>query len=113
MNRNKYPVTLRDVKPITVPVGERMIWLLVGFHTDDLDGKKRKGRIYPKHAWDQGKVRMVDNGAHKISNEAHNPEPFNSIVAGKRSLLSAMMKVLADYGVVLHLHRDSRKVITV
>ena len=53
-----------------------------------------------------------NNGAHKISNKAHNPEPFNSIVAGKRSLLSAMMKVLADYAVVLHLHSDSRKVIT-
>lgn len=103
---------LTDVQLITVPTGERMIWLQVGFHTDDLDGKKQKGRIYPKHAWDQGKVRMVDNGVHKISNKAHNPEPFNSIVAGRRSLLSAMMKVLADYGVVLHLHHDSRKVIT-
>lgn len=103
---------LTDVQPITVPKGERMIWLRVGFHTDDLDGKKQKGRIYPKHAWDQGKVWMDDNGAHKISNKAHNPEPFNSIVAGKRSLLSAMMKVLADYAVVPHLHSDSRKVIT-
>ncbi len=57
----------RNGKSITVPTGERMIWLQVDSHTVDLDGKKKKVRIYPKHARDQGKARMINNGINRIA----------------------------------------------
>ena len=100
---------IKDTQPISVRKGERMICVKVRFHTNNLDGKNRDGRIYPKHAWDVGKISVCDNSAHGIKSKA--PLPFTSIIAGKRSVLSVLMKALADHGVTLHLNQRPAKLV--
>jgi hypothetical protein len=80
--------------------GYKMIWLNVGFWTNNLRGESEN--IFPKHAWSSGYVYLESNKLHGIKPaSAHFYSPSQWSVAIEKTLIKA--------GIKLHLGRVPRK----
>lgn len=94
-------VVQNDIEELEASHGEKMIEVKVRFWTNDI--AEGEGKIFPKHAWLSGVIRMERNKAHGIV--PGKAIPFHTLM----DLPSVIEKVLIMHDIQLHLSRRMKK----
>ena len=91
----------RDLVSLEAKQGEKMVEVKIRFWTNNIAPGEDK--VFPKHAWASGVVRIERNKSHGIEPTA--PVPFHSLL----DVGVAIEKVLIRHGVILHAPRQMKK----
>lgn len=92
----------RELESVEAKYGERMIEIKVRFFTNDM--VEGKGNIRPKHAWENGVIRLKKNDSHGIIPDVVH---FNSIM----EIPAKIEEVLIKHKIKLHPSRKMDKYI--